>query len=75
MGLMLYQTFCGYNKGKIPWAIFASAIMLLYIAWFGNAVFKEANECSPYELSPELGEVVLPNRSGIYPFDNLNLSC
>lgn len=54
MGLMLYQTFNGYNKGKAPWSIAALGIMALYLAWFGNAVFKEANECSPYELSPEL---------------------
>lgn len=68
MGLMLYQTFNGYNKGKMTWSIAAFGIMILYLAWFGNAVFKEANECSPYELSPELVDVDVPNNGSTHDF-------
>lgn len=57
MGLMLYQSFFGYNKDNAIWKIAAVGIMFVYLAWFGNAVFKEADECSPYELSPELSSI------------------
>jgi hypothetical protein len=80
MGLMLYQTFSGYNRGKMQWTIVAFGIMILYMAWFGNAVFKEANECSPYKLSPELGEVVSPNddfeyKTRVFHFTDFGVTC
>lgn len=57
IGLMLYQSFWGYNKGKALWQISAFGIMVVYVVWLSNAVLKEANECSPYELSPELAYI------------------
>lgn len=54
MGLILYQSLIKFVRGYVFQGTVAISTMLLYVAWFSNAVIKEANECAPYKLSPEL---------------------
>jgi hypothetical protein len=54
MGLMLYMYLQKFKRGHVIEGVVAGLIMALYVAWFSNAVIKGANECAPYELSPEL---------------------
>lgn len=54
LGLMIYQSLFGYFKRKKEMQIYTYGIILLYIAWFANAVFQGAAGCAPYKFNSEL---------------------